>query len=349
MTAVAGGVADSEPTTLASIETGPVAETRAGYLKPAALISTVPSLIARHEAEIAATTASPAPEPTAELVATVQEPLPSFFTYTIQPGDTMGGIAANYGISEAYLLWNNPLVSVDPDLLYIGSTLVVPGVDGIIYNVTLGDTLSDIAAYYDVTVDSIISYEPNDLTAPDNLIDGTVLVIPGGVPPPTTAPVLADDGIDPVSGPVPASGSFDTPAPAPAPAPEPVASVGFIWPYYGPLTTYFGEPSSYSYHKGIDLDGFGSWGAPIAAAASGTVVLAAWDSWGLGYHVIVDHGNGFRTTYAHLSEIWVVQGQWVNQGDAVGALGSTGYSTGPHLHFELWSGGIPVDPLAYLP
>ena len=132
-------------------------------------------------------------------------------------------------------------------------------------------------------------------------------------------------------------------------APEPVASVGFIWPYYGPLTTYFGEPSSYSYHKGIDLDGFGSWGAPIAAAASGTVVLAAWDDWGLGYHVIVDHGNGFRTTYAHLSEIWVVQGQWVNQGDAVGALGSTGYSTGPHLHFELWSGGIPVDPLAYLP
>ncbi|MCH8200588.1 MAG: M23 family metallopeptidase [Chloroflexi bacterium] len=313
----------------------------------------MPSLIARHEAEIAATTASPAPEPTAELVAAAAEPLPSFFTYTIQPGDTMGGIATRYGISEAYLRWNNPMVSVDPDLLYIGSTLVVPGVDGIVYNVTLGDTLGDIAAYYDVTVDSIISFEPNDLSSPDSLIDGTVLVIPGGVPPPTIAPVLADDEIDPVAGPVPASGSFDTPAPAPAPepapAPAPVASVGFIWPYYGPITTYFGEPTGYSYHKGIDLDGFGSWGAPIAAAASGTVVLAAWDGWGLGYHVIVDHGNGFRTTYAHLSDLWVVQGQWVNQGDAVGALGSTGYSTGAHLHFELWSGGVPVNPLAYLP
>ena len=128
-----------------------------------------------------------------------------------------------------------------------------------------------------------------------------------------------------------------------------MASVGFIWPYYGPITTYFGEPTGSSYHKGIDLDGFGSWGAPIAAAASGTVVLAAWDSWGLGYHIIVDHGNGFRTTYAHLSDLWVVQGQWVNQGEAVGALGSTGYSTGAHLHFELWAGGFPVNPLAYLP
>lgn len=323
-----------------------MAEARAGYLKPSALVSTVPSLMARHEAEVAATTASPAPQPTAEPVATVQEPLPAFFTYTIQPGDTMGVIAASYGISEAYLLWNNPEVSADPDLLYVGGTLLVPGVDGIVYNVTLGDTLGGIAAYYDVTVDSIVSYGPNNLSSPDSLIDGSVLVIPGAVPPPTTAPVLIDDGLDPVSGPVPAGATFDTPAPDPAP---PVASVGFIWPYYGSITTYYGEPRGASYHKGIDVDGFGSWGTPIGAAASGTVVLAAWDDWGLGYHVIVDHGNGFRTTYAHLSEIWVAQGQWVNQGDAVGALGSTGYSTGPHLHFELWSGGIPVDPLAYLP
>jgi murein DD-endopeptidase MepM/ murein hydrolase activator NlpD len=351
VTAVAGGVTYSEPTTVASIEPGPVAEARAGYLKPAALISTVPSLIARHEAEIAATTASPAPEPeaTEEAAATTApEPAPSFFTYTIQPGDTMGGIATNYGISEAYLLWNNPLVSADPDLLYIGSTLVVPSVDGIVYNVTLGDTLGDIAAYYDVTIDSIISFEPNALTSPDSLIDGTVLVIPGGVPPPTAAPVPVEDTA-PVPGPVPASDDYDPPAPQPAPAPAPVASVGFIWPYYGPVTTYFGESTGYNYHKGIDLDGFGNWGAPIAAAASGTVVLAAWDSWGLGYHVIVDHGNGFRTTYAHLSDIWVGQGQWVNQGETVGALGSTGYSTGAHLHFELWAGGVPVNPLGYLP
>ena len=348
VTAVAGGVADSNPTAVSSIHTGPVAEARTGYLKPSALLSTVPSVIARHEAEVIATTASPAPpEPTAEAIATAPEPLPPFFTYTIQPGDTMGSIATNYGISEAYLPWNNPEVSVDPDLLYIGGTLLVPGLDGIVYNVTLGDTLGDLAAYYDVTVDSIVSFGPNNLASPDSLINGTVLVIPGAVPPPTTAPVLIDEGLDPVSGPVPAAADLDTPAPAPAPAP--VASIGFIWPYYSTITTYFGEPQGASYHKGIDLDGFSNWGAPIAAAASGTVVLAAWDDWGYGYHVIVDHGNGFRSTYAHLSEIWVGEGQWVNQGDAVGTLGSTGYSTGAHLHFEIWSGGLAVNPLSYLP
>jgi LysM repeat protein len=323
-----------------------VAEARAGYLKPETLLSTVPSLIARHEAEVAATTASPAPQPPATTAATVvaQEELPAFFTYTIQPGDSMGAIASRYGISESYLLWNNPEVSADPDLLYIGGTLIVPGIDGIVYNVALGDTLNGIAAYYGVNVEAIVSYSPNKLTSPDSLIDGSVLVIPGGVPPATPAPVIVDDGVEPVSGPIPAGAVLETPAPA-----DPVVSTGFIWPYYSSITTYFGEPSGSGYHKGIDIDGFGNWGAPIAAAASGTVVLASWDDWGYGYQVIVDHGNGFRTVYAHLSDIWVGQGQWVNQGEAVGALGSTGYSTGPHLHFEIWSGGVPVDPFGYLP
>jgi murein DD-endopeptidase MepM/ murein hydrolase activator NlpD len=324
-----------------------VAEARAGYLKPATLLSTVPSLIARHEAEVAATTASPAPQeqPTVAAAVAVPEQLPAYFTYTIQPGDTMGSIAGRYGISEQYLLWNNPEVSADPDLLYVGGTLIVPGVDGIVYHVTLGDTLNDIAGYYGVTVNDIVGYTPNNLASPDSLIDGAVLVIPGAVPPATAAPVIVDDTLEPVSGPVPAGQPVDTPAPAP----EIIVSTGFIWPFYGSISTYFGEATGSGYHKGIDIDGYGSYGAPIAAAASGTVVLASWDDWGYGYHVIVDHGNGFRTAYGHLSEIWVQQGQWVNQGDAVGALGSTGYSTGPHLHFEVWSGGIPVDPLGYLP
>ena len=125
----------------------------------------------------------------------------------------------------------------------------------------------------------------------------------------------------------------------------PVPSYGFIWPINGNITTYFGEGG----HKGIDIDGFGRYGAAIGAAATGQVVLASWSDWGLGYHVVLDHGDGTRTVYAHLSEIWVTQGQYVGQGEAVGALGSTGYSTGPHLHFEVHSGGAAVDPLAYLP
>jgi len=345
-TAIAGRVTDLTPSSVSQAQAGPVAEARTGYLKPATLLSTVPSLFARHEAEVAATTASPAPETDAPqaAVATVQEPRSAFFTYTIQPGDTMSSIAAGYGISESSLLWNNPEVSADPDLLFIGGTLLVPAVDGIVYNVTLGDTLNGIADYYGVPVDTIVTYGPNNLTSPDALIDGMVLVIPGGVPPAPPAPVtdISEPG---VGGPLPAGSDFD---PTPAPAP-PVASIGYVWPFYGPISTYFGEPRGDSYHKGIDIDGFGNWGAPIGAAAGGTVVLATWDDWGLGYHVIIDHGDGSRTVYAHLSEIWVSQGQYVNQGESVGALGSTGYSTGPHLHFELWIGGIPVDPLAYLP
>ena len=110
------------------------------------------------------------------------------------------------------------------------------------------------------------------------------------------------------------------------------------------LSTYFS-----GYHRGIDIDGFGNYGAAIAAAASGTVVLAAYDDYGYGYHVIIAHDDGSQTLYAHLSDIWVGQGQYVGQGEAVGALGSTGYSTGPHLHFEIHIGGYAVDPLAYLP
>jgi murein DD-endopeptidase MepM/ murein hydrolase activator NlpD len=137
-------------------------------------------------------------------------------------------------------------------------------------------------------------------------------------------------------------------APISAAAPvaqAPAPSYGYIWPAYGNITTYFMENG----HKGIDIDGFGQYGAPIASVASGQVVLASWSDWGLGYHVIVDHGDGMRTVYAHLSEIWVSQGQYVGQGEAVGALGSTGYSTGPHLHFEMHYYGSVVDPLAYLP
>ncbi|HUF53457.1 MAG TPA: peptidoglycan DD-metalloendopeptidase family protein [Dehalococcoidia bacterium] len=333
-----------------------MAEARAGYLKPSTLISTVPSLFARHEAEVAATTASPAPEtdaPTEAAVAAADAPRAAYFTYTIQPGDSMATIAANFGISESTLLWNNPEVSADPDLLYVGATLLIPSINGIVYNVALGDTLNGIASYYGVTVDDIIGYGPNGVQSPDALIDGMVLVIPNAVPPATPAPAPTA-APEPDPGPLPASGGgsgggVDDSGSQPPPASGVVVpSSGYIWPFYGPISTYFGEPRGASYHKGIDIDGFGAYGAPIGAAASGTVVLATWDDWGLGYHVIIDHGDGTRTLYAHLSEIWVAQGQWVNQGDSVGALGSTGYSTGPHLHFELWIGGIPVDPLGYL-
>jgi murein DD-endopeptidase MepM/ murein hydrolase activator NlpD len=108
------------------------------------------------------------------------------------------------------------------------------------------------------------------------------------------------------------------------------------------ITQYFGGS-----HKGIDIATRA--GTPIAAAAGGTVVLAAYGYYGYGNTVIIRHPNGIETLYAHLTEIWVRMGQTVGQGDSIGTVGCTGYCTGPHLHFEVRVGGSPVNPLNYLP
>jgi murein DD-endopeptidase MepM/ murein hydrolase activator NlpD len=301
--------------------------------------------MARHQAEARATdapsaTAAPTIEPASTPGAT-PAPQPLYSTYTIQPGDTVSSIALSFGLDPNYILWNNPLVREDPDFLLVGANIVIPSVNGLVYTVTLGDTLSDIAAYYQIDVQTITAFAPNQLASPDAVIEGMVLVLPGAVPPapappPAPEPVTVDE-------PEPVYQPPSNSAPAPAPAPPQYTSTGFIWPFYGNISTYFS-----SYHRGIDIDGFGAYGATIAAAADGVVVLAAYQDWGYGYHVIIEHSDGSRTLYGHLSDIWVGQGQYVSQGQGIGALGSTGYSTGPHLHFEIHIGG-PVDPLAYLP
>ena len=338
LTAIAGKVTDVAPSD-ARVKMEPVAEITAGYLRPPVLVSTVPSVLARHQEEVEATDGSAAPgtpgvpteAPAAEAEAPPPPPQPAFFTYTVQPGDTISSIAVSFGIGEEYIIWNNPGVASNPDFLLVGATVLVPGVNGIVYNVTLGDTLGAIAAYYGIDVASILSFTPNNLVSADNVIEGMTLVLPGAVPPAPVVVVVEDEPPPPASEP-------------PPPPPPPTISSGFIWPFYGNISTYFSGG-----HPGIDIDGFSAYGAPIAAAASGTVVLVAWDSWGYGYHVVVDHGDGTRTQYAHLSDIWVSQGQYVGQGQAVGAMGNTGYSTGTHLMFNLYVGGAAVDPLAYLP
>ena len=324
-----------------------VTGTAAGYLRPSVVLSTTPSVLVRHQAEARATDA-----PSSAAAAAVPDPTTTpgaakaaFTTYTIQPGDTVSSIAESFGIDSNYIMWNNPLVREDPDYLLIGANVLIPGVNGLVYTVTLGDTLSDIAAYYQTDIQSITAFSPNGLSSADDVIEGMVLVLPGAVPPPPAPPATTPEPEpvvvpDPEPAYEPPSVYASQPAPAPAPA---YTSSGFIWPFYGPLSTYFS-----GYHRGIDIDGFGNYGATIAAAADGVIVLAAYQDWGYGYHVIIEHADGSRTLYGHLSDIWVSQGQYVGQGQGVGALGSTGYSTGAHLHFEIHIGG-PVDPLAYLP
>jgi murein DD-endopeptidase MepM/ murein hydrolase activator NlpD len=116
------------------------------------------------------------------------------------------------------------------------------------------------------------------------------------------------------------------------------------------ITSHFGyrEVSVGStYHRGIDIGADG--GSPIAAARSGQVTYAGYNDGGYGYLVIVDHGDGASTYYAHCSELLVSEGDTVSQGQTIALVGSTGVSTGDHCHFEIRLSDEPVDPLDYLP
>ena len=121
---------------------------------------------------------------------------------------------------------------------------------------------------------------------------------------------------------------------------------GLIWPLKGPITTFFGQIVSYGPHEGLDIAP--PCGTPAVAADKGTVIELGWSVYGYGYTVLIDHGNGLTTRYGHFAELAVIKGQTVTKGQVVGYEGSTGNSTGCHLHFEVLVNGVPVNPLPLL-
>jgi murein DD-endopeptidase MepM/ murein hydrolase activator NlpD len=346
--AFGGGLRGEAETAAPAVASEPATPSTAGYLRPPIVLATLPGIWARQQAEAEPATEptpEPTPQPTPEPTPQpTPEPEPAYFTYTIQPGDTVASIAEAFGISQQYILWNNPEMGDDPNLVIVGQQLLIPSVDGIIYSVKLGDTLAGIAAFYEIDVQTIVGFAPNGLASADSIIEGTRLVLPGATPPLPPPP-------PPTPTPEPPTPEAPSPTPGAEPTPPAPASV-YIWPFQGPITSYFGEPRGEGiYHQGIDIEGIGQEGAPIVAAAAGQVVLA--DSHpAYGNYVIIRHSDGSETLYAHLSEIWVDYGQFVDQGEAVGGMGHTGYvigTDGNHLHFELRIGGVPVDPLPHLP
>lgn len=124
-----------------------------------------------------------------------------------------------------------------------------------------------------------------------------------------------------------------------------VLGIGLIKPVSGVISSRFGMRSSGT-HKGLDIAT--STGTPIAAAAGGKVTFAGWDTYGLGYCVKISHGNGVVTVYGHCSKLYVKAGETVEQGEAIAAVGSTGNSTGSHLHLEIRVNGVPQNPQLYL-
>ncbi|MDA8228173.1 MAG: peptidoglycan DD-metalloendopeptidase family protein, partial [Desulfitobacterium hafniense] len=121
-------------------------------------------------------------------------------------------------------------------------------------------------------------------------------------------------------------------------------SSGMIWPLRGRITSYFGYRGS-EFHTAIDIEG--NQGDPFVAAASGTVISTGWDG-GYGNSILIDHGNGVKTRYAHCSELLVTPGQSISKGDKIGTVGSTGRATGSHLHFEVIINEDYTNPLNYL-
>ena len=271
----------------------------------------------------------------AEADAAAAPETPLFVSHQVAEGESLSTIAEQYGVSTDYLIWNNAEVGADPDMLIVGEELLVPAAPGIVYDVRLGDTISGIAATYNVDPAEIISFAPNKVTTPDMILEGMVLLLPGAVPPaPPAAPVEEELAPDP-------GGE----APAFARQAAVAVSSGFIWPVNGTMWWGFG-PRWGSFHKGIDIGA--GYGTPVVAAASGQVVLAT-SGGGYGNYIIVRHGDGLETLYAHLADIYVSLGQYVGQGEIIGAVGCTGWCTGNHLHFEVYTGGTPVNPALYLP
>lgn len=270
--------------------------------------------------------------------------------YEVQAGDTIFGIADKFGISAQTIMWGNKdVLNDDPHSLRPGQILRILPVNGVLRQVYEGDTIEKYAVWYNTTVDAILFWPGNKLD-PDNptLNIGDWIVVPGGsrefvqlVVPNPSVETIASSGIagrtlwPPDAGPGACPGGYTGGA---------VGSGSFIWPTN--LRTLSGTNYT-SFHPAIDIAA--GIGDPIYAADSGIVIFAGWSNWGYGNMVVISHRNGWQTLYAHLSGWNVSCGQSVFQGNLIGLGGSTGNSTGPHLHFEMNLNGARLNPWNFLP
>jgi len=252
--------------------------------------------------------------------------------YTIQTGDTLFGIAERYGLKpESLMLSNRHILGDNPHNLYPGVTILIPPYDGAIYQWHTGDGLNGVSKYYHVTPEDIINFQPNHLN-PDtlgdysmpNIAEGTLLFIPNGYAEYT-------DWLDQYTRDKPAVSSVTGSACGVITSGY-IGSGTYVWPTSETWISGY-DYSPATNHRGIDIAG--QLGNPVYAVDAGVVVYSNWNNNGYGNLIVIDHGNGWQSVYAHLDTYLKYCGENVNQGEQIGTLGSTGNSSGPHLHFEL--------------
>jgi LysM repeat protein len=283
---------------------------------------------------------------TTPVLATTQAQAPDFYTlqaeavrqfrggeiitHVVEEDETISTIAERYGLSVNTILWENNLK--ETSTIKPGMELKILPLDGVRHRVKRGETIYTIASRYGLDrsqAQMIVDYPFNEFLSDETfeLVAGQWLMVPDGVKPaesttPAAAPRVAKVPLTPDAGSVVAQGSF-------------------VWPAAGRITQGYRF-----YHRAIDIANQGA--GPILAADAGVVTSAGWNGGGYGNAIVIDHGNGFQTLYAHLSAVQVQVGQRVGRGNVVGQMGTTGRSTGIHLHFEIRHGGTLVNPLNYL-
>ncbi len=245
--------------------------------------------------------------------------------YVVAPGDTVTGIAARFHISADSVLWANAKLEDNPDMLSVGQNLNIPPTSGVLYTLQKGDTLQAVAARFKAKLEEIINDPFNQSNhdfkvSPPDLVEGTFLMVPGGSKPFVTKKV-----------------TYKTSSPTGAAR----GTSNFVWPVAACVSQVF-----WARHSGIDLAA--PKGSAVYAADSGFVEIVGWDNTGYGNMILLNHGNGFLTRYGHLSAFNVEPGQSVKKGALIGRVGSTGHSTGPHLHFEVILQGVYRNPSYYV-
>lgn len=249
-----------------------------------------------------------------------EKPRDKVVLYKVSNGDTVSSIAKKFGISTDTIIWQNNLSSAND--ISIGQELEILPVTGMLHMVSAGETIYSISTKYGLaSAQPIVDFPFNTFRDDETfaLNIGDQIVIPGGIKPEEKPIYQAPVYI--------------------AQTPQiPYVGTGgnFIWPTSGDIT----QERAW-YHTGIDIANSGL--PDIHAAAPGRIIAVIKQEWGYGWHVLVDHGN-FQTLYAHLQRIDVSEGQDVGQGQTLGQMGSTGRSTGPHLHFEIRQGGSILNP-----